>query len=370
LVGCIRCLLKPIRYAADNPIVQRSTIITGLLLAFSGATLGGVGYWASGGFASLSADAPAMEGMPGMVGSYGGGRETTVTLPNAGIKAALTPGAEYTIRKNVPEVRLQFTVADARGRLVPDISPADLRILDDRVPVARLEQFEKVDNLPLRLGLVLDVSDSMKSVAQQEKSVAMSFVRNVLRVGTDRAFVMAFGDGSQVWQDSTNELSDLAGAVQRAQQPGNGTDLFDALYSACSDQWHDPAPDAHRVILVISDGIDTGSRYGLSDVIAAAQRNETQVYALNVHLKKKSDYPGDRILQRVADDTGGRFFVANSSKDADAIFKQLEQELRTQYYVSFRPARPTPGYHALQVDVNAPQKLMVHARRGYYVVNQ
>ena len=172
---------------------------------------------------------------------------------------------------------------------------------------------------------------------------------------------------NQVWQQNTAKLSDLTGAVQRAQQPSNGTDFFDALYSACTEPWLGTEPGVHRVVLVISDGEDTGSLHGLGDVVAAAQRNEIQIYTLNVHLKQRR-YPGEAVLQRVADDTGGRFFVANNAPEAENIFRQLEQELRTAIRrIRLRPARQTPGFHALQVDVKAPQKLMVHARHGYYV---
>ena len=122
-------------------------------------------------------------------------------------------------------------------------------------------------------------------------------------------------------------------------------------------------------MVVISDGEDTGSRHVLDDVIAAAQRSEIQIYTLNLHLRKRY-YPGDGVLQRLADETGGSFFIANNAREADAIFGQLEQELRTQYYVSFRPPDEMPGYHALQVEVQNPKKLMVHARHGYYAVNQ
>jgi VWFA-related protein len=355
-------LLKPLFSLADKPVVQRSTLITGALLAFGGATLATVGFWVSGGLDFLSAASPA-----GTVATYRAGREVaSASLPP--VPVGLSGTADYTIRKTVPEVRLQFTVADERGRLVPDIRQADLRILDDHLPVPRIQQFDTTRDLPLRLGLVLDVSESMKKVMEQEKAVALSFLHNVLRPDLDRAFVMSFGDGNQVLQDNTNQLADLAGAVQRARQPGNGTEFFDAMYAACAEQWREPEANVHRVVLVISDGEDTGSMHGLGDVVEAAQRREIQVYALNVHLKK-GRYPGDRILQRVADETGGRFFVADSPRQADAIFRQLEQELRTQYYVSFRPAQEKPGYHLLQLELDTPQKLLVHARRGYYVAN-
>lgn len=364
-------LLKALLRIADSSVVQRSTLIAGLLLATSGAMLAGVGYWVSGGFDYLSAatyDLPA-----------GFDHGKSVRMPS-GLSATMSPSkgpgssgladAAYTISRNVPEVRIQFTVADEHGRLIPDLSVSDLRILDDHVPVDHIKHFERMSDLPLRLGLLLDVSDSMKRAMDQEKSVALAFVRRVVRPGTDRAFVMAFGDTVQIFQDPTSEVADLIGAVKQAKGPGESTDFFDAVYSGCVNQWKkaENAP-VHRVMVVISDGEDTGSRHVLNDVIAAAQRSEIQIYTINLHLRKRP-YAGDGVLQKLADETGGQFFIANNAREADAIFSGLEQELRTQYYVSFRPPDELPGYHALQLEVQNPKKTMVHARHGYYALNQ
>lgn len=228
--------LKSLCCTADNPFVQRSTLISGVLLAVSSAMLSGVGYWVSGGFDYLSA---ATTYDVAGVGDYG----ITRRMPAAGLSgtapdAPSSPiAAAYTIRRNVPEVRLQFTVADEHGRLIPDIAQSDIRILDDQVPVDHIRQFEKMSDLPLRIGLLLDVSDSMKRAMEQEKSVALAFLKRVVRPGTDRAFVMAFGDTVQVWQDPTSDVADLIGAVQRAKGPGESTDFFDAVYSGCVDHW-------------------------------------------------------------------------------------------------------------------------------------
>lgn len=277
----------------------------------------------------------------------------------------LTP--EFTIRKTIPEVQLQFSVADEKGRLVQNLAPADVRIFDDQAPVGQFQRFERIDDLPLRIGLVLDVSGSMRKVMAQEKSVALAFLKEVLRPQTDRAFVLAFGSTVELWQDTTGDAANLQGAIQRVAAPSAGTDMYDALYSACVDHWNaEETEPVHRVIVVVTDGDDTGSRHGLQDVVAAAQRSAVQIYALTVHSPRKS-YIGDGILQRLADESGGRFFVAPSNQEVPAIFEQIEQELRSQYYVSFRPARETPGFHALQVEVRAPQPLQVHARQGYYV---
>jgi VWFA-related protein len=367
---CLQALLKTGRHIADSSFVQRSTLIAGILLATSGGMLAGVGYWVSGGFEYLSAatyDVPAgfdrdrSAHMPS-------GLSGTGSAPSGASPSSLN--AAYTISKNVPEVRVQFTVADEHGRLIPDVSLSDLRILDDQIPVDDIKQFEKMSDLPLRVGLLLDVSDSMKRAMEREKSVALAFLRRAVRPGTDRGFVMAFGDSVQIFQDPTSEVADLIGAVKQAKGPGESTEFFDAVYSGCVNQWKatENGP-VHRVMIVISDGEDTGSRHALNDVIAAAQRSEIQIYTLNLHLSKRR-YPGDGVLQKLADETGGRFFIANNAREADAIFSELEQELRTQYYVSFRPQDELPGYHALQVEVQNPKKLMVHARHGYYALNQ
>jgi VWFA-related protein len=371
LGGLCRTVLKALLALADNSFVQRSTMITGILLATSGALLAGVGYWVSGGFEYFSAPA-AYDAPP--LGNYGGTAGPAHIPPGlspvAPNEAASIVDAAYTIRKNVPEVRLQFTVADEHGRLIPDIAQSEIRILDDHIPVDRIKHFEKMSDLPLRVGLLLDVSDSMKRAMDQEKSVALAFLKRVVRPGADRAFVMAFGDTVQMFQDPTDEVANLIGAVKQAKGPGDSTDFFDAVYSGCVSQWKaaETGP-VHRVIIVISDGEDTGSRHVLDDVVAVAQRSEIQIYTINLHLRKRN-YPGDGVLQRMADETGGRFFIANNPREADTIFSQLEEELRTQYYVSFRPQDELPGYHALQVEVQAPKRLLVHARHGYYAVNQ
>ena len=222
----------------------------------------------------------------------------------------------------------------------------------------------------MRLGILLDVSDSVKRALPEEKAAAQDFLDRVLRPETDRAFVMSFAGNVQLWQGSTNDRAGLIQAVNRLHQPGWATVLFDALYSACLDHLSrgDDGTLVHRAIVVLSDGDDTNSLHTLSDVIAAAQRSEIQIYALTVH-KKGLRPAGDAILQRLADETGGALFVAQSAKELQATFAEIEQQMRTQYYVSF-PPQSSPGFHALQVEVRTPQNAQVHARRGYYAMAQ
>ena len=120
-------------------------------------------------------------------------------------------------------------------------------------------------------------------------------------------------------------------------------------------------------MVVLTDGDDTQSIHTLGNAIAAAQRNEIQIYALTIHPPGLAGR-GDRILQRLADATGGRLYVAASSRELNAAFAQIEQDLRTQYYVSFPPQQATPGFHSLRLEVRPSQKLEVHARQGYYAM--
>ena len=281
--------------------------------------------------------------------------------------AAYSIYPSYTIRRTVPEVRLQFSAVDERGRLVTNLTQDDFRILDNHSPVARIQQFSRREDLPLQLGLLLDVSDSVQKTVFREKLAAQFFVRQVLRPQTDRAFLMAFGRDVKLWQSSTGDRIELSQALQRIQQLGYATNLYDGLFSACYGQFPQLADHelAQRIIVVFSDGEDTDSLHGMPDVIALAQRREIQIYAVSVHATRRLLH-GDNVLQRLADETGGRSYLASTEQDFPAIFAEMEQQMRTQYYVSFRPQKETPGFHELRLELTGPQKLRVRARQGYY----
>ena len=281
--------------------------------------------------------------------------------------AAYSVYPSYTIRRTVPEVGLQFSVTDERGRLVTSLTQDDFRILDNKSAVQRIRQFTRMDDLPLQLGLLLDVSDSVQKTVSGEKQATQLFLQQVLRPQTDRAFLMAFGRDVKLWQSSTGDRAELTRSLQHIQQVGYTTNLYDGLFVACSDQFPqlDRRELAQRAIVLFSDGDDTDSLHVMQDVIALAQRSEIQIYAVSVH-PSRTALAGDEVLRRLADSTGGRFYVANSEKDFRAIFAEMEQQMRTQYFVSFRPQQDTPGFHALYLELTGSQKLRVRARQGYY----
>lgn len=365
--------LKLLLTAADICIVQRSTLIGGLSLALCGATLVGVGEWTAGRFASAEPD--GRSAVPLAPASYSPSHlaPPSPALPVLPDTSDHMPAnaPEYTFRRDVPEVRLQFTVADQQGRAVKNVSPTDVRVFDNQTPVAGFNEFERDDNLPLQVGLLIDASDSVKRVLPDEKAAAARFLDRILRPQTDSAFVIGFGGEYKVWQEATDDRQALFGAITRLQEPGWGTRFYDALYLACDSEVVQ-RPDGrllHRAVIVLSDGDDNQSMRELRDVIAMAVRGEVQVYALTIR-PRKTVGRGDAVLQRLAEATGGRVYVARSSKDLDGAFAQIEQDLRTQYYVSFSPQQATPGFHALRVEVHTPQPLQVHARQGYYAFAQ
>ena len=281
------------------------------------------------------------------------------------VAKAVMPG--YTIRHTVPEVRIQFTVADDRGRLLQTLSSGDFRVLDNRSQVSHIREFTRLNDLPLEVGILLDVSDSVHSAAARQRQAAQYFVQHVLQPQTDRAALIAFSNEVKLWQPATGDRDELNAALARVQQLGFATYLFDGVYRACHDQFSSsPESDhAQRILVLITDGCDTGSLHTLSDAIAAAQRSDVQIFALSVHSARTYN-EGDNTLRQMADATGGQFFLAKSEKDFPAIFAAMEQQMRTQYSVSFLPAAQTPGFHAVKIEIAGKDSIRVHARPGYF----
>jgi VWFA-related protein len=293
--------------------------------------------------------------------STGGGAsgESSFTLAKA-----VLPG--YTIRRTVPEVRLQFTVADNQGRLLKSISSDDIRVLDNRIAIQRIHDFSRREDLPLQVGILLDISDSVERNARQERQATQFFIAHIFRPQTDRIALMAFSHELQLWQRSTGERDTLAQALDRIPQRGYITYLYDSVYHACLEQFSPVQEEeaAQRILVLISDGEDTGSIHPMADAISAAQRREVQIFTVSVH-SARQPAPGDKVLKQLSESTGGELFVATTEKDFPAIFSAMEQQMRTRYAVTFEPVDRTPGFHTVQIEMAGDQKFRVHARNGY-----
>jgi Ca-activated chloride channel family protein len=276
-----------------------------------------------------------------------------------------------TIKKRVDEVNVLFIATDKRGKFVRNLNQKDFAILDDHKPPQSIVNFRRETDLPIELGLLIDTSGSVRGRFDFEQTAAAGFLQNTIRPHFDKAFVVGFNSHSQVMQDFTDNASLLSAAVHRLQD-GGGTALYDAIYRACHEHLikdHEDYP-SRRAIVVVSDGEDNQSEFSEAQAIEMAQRAEVIIYAISTD-DSGLILRGDKVLQRVADATGGRAFFPFKMKDIKNSFAAIEDELRSQYIISYHPADFEADGRYRPIEITAFKKdLQVRARRGYYAPRQ
>ncbi|HTE90300.1 MAG TPA: VWA domain-containing protein [Terriglobales bacterium] len=276
-----------------------------------------------------------------------------------------------TIKKRVDEVDVLFIATDRHGKFVRNLNQGDFAILDDHKPPQSIVNFIRHTDLPLELGLLVDTSGSVRSRFDFEQAAAVGFLQHTLRPNFDKAFVMGFSSRSQVMQDFTDNATLLATGVHRLRS-GGGTALFDAIYHACRDKLIKGKADhpVRRAIVVVSDGEDNQSDASKQQAIEMAQRAEVIIYAISTD-DSGLILRGDKTLQQLADATGGRAFFPYKMKDIKNSFAAIEDELRSQYVVSYRPANFDADGRFRSIEITALKKdLQVRSRRGYYAPRQ
>ena len=276
-----------------------------------------------------------------------------------------------TIKKQVTEVNVLFIATDHRGKFVRDLNENDFAILDDHKPPQSILDFRRETDLPLKLGLLVDTSGSVHSRFDFEQDAAVSFMQHILRPKFDQAFVMGFATHSTVTQDFTDQLDLLANGVRRLQN-GGGTALYDAIYHACRDHLNKSDGDqpVRRAIIIVSDGEDNQSEVSRGQAIEMAQRSEVIIYAISTDTSGLI-LRGDKVLEQLAEATGGRAFFPYKMKDITRAFTSIEDELRSQYVVSYRPADFEADGRYRAIEITTPKKdLTVRARQGYYAPRQ
>jgi len=285
-------------------------------------------------------------------------------------------------------VDVLFTVLNRRNKLVPDLEKADFRVFDENKPVD-IRFFSKQTDLPLRIGMLLDTSNSIRDRLKFEQDASVNFLFSVVRRNRDEAFLMTFDDEPQIIQPFTSDTSALRDQITQT-RAGGGTAIYDAIYQACSSQLsHPPRPPGdlpdvvRRVMILISDGEDNLSIHTRGDAIEMAQRTSVVIYTIStstqweslsendpskVAARKFHLTDGDRILQDLADETGGRAFFPYHVDDLDQSFQDIGDELRNQYSIAYQPANYALDgrYHKIRVEVPEHKGYQVRARRGYY----
>lgn len=287
------------------------------------------------------------------------------------LAAAVPSWQPATISKRVEEIRVVFTVVDRNGRFVPDVNPDQIDVVDNGKVISSLSSFSRSSELPLRIGLLVDVSESMTSGFASEQRAAAEFLGRVVRSERDEAFLLPFA--TKVMGRFRYVQQSTVVRAMSSYRAGGQTALYDAICSASRDAVMnaDENVPVRRVIVLLSDGDDTESMHAMQDAIGWAQRAEIALYPITVHVtvhKRRRDYPGDPVLREIASATGGEFFIASNYDQVTAVFARIENELRSQYVLTYlRSQAPrSNGFHTLQLRIRNRPELKVYYRRGYF----
>jgi Ca-activated chloride channel family protein len=300
-----------------------------------------------------------------------------------------TQRSQVTIPVQVNLVDVLFTVLNRRSKLVPDLDKADFKLLDDNVQ-QDIRFFSRQSDIPLRIGLLLDTSNSIRDRIKFEQEAAVNFLYTVLRRGKDQAFAMTFDDEPQMAQGFTGDTGLLRDQIIKT-KAGGGTAVYDAIYEACAKHLSNPPrpaadqPDVvRRVMILISDGEDNLSDHTRTEAVEMAQRTGVVIYTISTSIQwvtttaekdcratgscKYHLTDGDKILQQLAEETGGRSFFPYHVDDLDQSFQDIGDELRNQYQITYNPSNFVPNgkYHRIKIEVPKFNGYQIRARRGYY----
>jgi VWFA-related protein len=275
-----------------------------------------------------------------------------------------------TLRLGVNEVNLIFTVTDKHGHYIANLKQSDFALLDDQKAPAKVTSFRQQINLPLRVGVVIDASTSIRSRFEFEQQSATEFLLDILKAKSDRAFVMGFDVTPTVTADWSNNLDSLETGVNRL-RPGGGTALFDAVYTACRDKLLDVSrgqEPVRKAMVLISDGDDNQSRVRPDEAIKMCERAETIIYAISTNWTP-SRGKGDQVLTQMAEATGGQVFFPPSVEEMSNSFHEIEAELRSQYALTYTPAdfQYNGAFRPIYLYCN-DRRYQVRAKKGYFAV--
>jgi Ca-activated chloride channel homolog len=271
------------------------------------------------------------------------------------------------ITLDVTRVGMQFTVSDKKGRFVNDLLKDDFEITEGKKPQTIVE-FTSESNLPLRLAILIDTSNSIRDRFKFQQEAATDFVNAVIRPRQDKAIVVSFDMSAELVQDLTDDTQKLADAI-RGLRPGGGTAMYDAVFFACRDKLvqDQPLEKYRRAMVILSDGEDNQSRWTREQALEMAHKSDVVIYAISTN-RSGVETDGDKILKYFAQETGGLAFFPFKAQDMAQDFENIANELRHQYAVLFRPEpfKADGLYHAVKVVVKNHKDLIVRARHGYY----
>jgi VWFA-related protein len=323
-----------------------------------------------------------------------------------------------TFSSDVKVVNVLATVRDKHGQIVNNLTKDDFKLEQDGHPQT-IHYFAKETDLPLTLGLLVDTSMSQRRVLEQERSASYGFLNDLMRPEKDRAFVIHFDWDIELLQDLTSSHQKLEAALEKLDMPqfdqagggsqgsggggggggghrrGGGTTLYDAVFLASDELMR--KQEGRKALILLTDGVDTGSKVTLNRAIETAQRANTMVYSIlysdpnayghnyggnmgGMGRRGGMGYPGGggypqqvepadgkKVLQRISKETGGRFFEVSKKQPINEIYTQIEEELRNQYSLGYTPDKAVAGvgYHKITL-TTTNKDLIVQTREGYY----
>ncbi len=288
--------------------------------------------------------------------------------------------AQDTIRVDVEVVSIFCSVRNRKGAFVTTLEKDQFSVFEEGKQ-QEIRYFARETDLPLTIGLLVDVSRSQENLIEVEKHAASQFFSRVMRE-KDMAFLISFGMEAELLQDSTNSprllkkgLEGLrVNAPPRTLHPGpvpttvRGTILYDAVYLAANEKLKREV--GRKVLVLITDGMDFGSRVRQNEAIEAAQKADAIIYS--IYYADRGNYGGsDSALRKLSEETGGRVFHADRRNPLDAVFQQIQEEMRSQYLVGYTPAdaKGDGGYRRIEIRT-ADKDLKVVARKGYYATKR
>jgi len=271
------------------------------------------------------------------------------------------------ISVDVTRVNMLFTVTDKKGRFVTDLAKEDFEVVEGKKPQT-IAEFTAESDLPLRLGILIDTSNSVRDRFRFEQDAAAEFLRTVMRARVDKALLVHFDTRAELVTDLIDDPQLLEAGI-RGLRPGGGTALYDAIFYACRDKLalDQPRTKFRRAIVIVSDGDDNQSDYTRDQALEMAQKADVVIYAISTN-SSRADTEGDKVLKYFTSETGGRAFFPFQVEDMAQSFENIANELRHQYNLLYRPEPLlTDGqWHAVNLRVKGRKDLIVRARAGYY----
>jgi Ca-activated chloride channel homolog len=271
------------------------------------------------------------------------------------------------IQVEVTRVPMLFTVTDKKGRFIMNLNKEDFEVFENKRK-QEVAEFSKESDLPLRIALLIDTSNSIRDRFRFEQEAASEFVKSVIKTKLDKAMLVAFDTTPDLRADLVEDTNVIEKAI-RDLRPGGGTAMYDAIFMACQDrlQRDQPSTKFRRALIILGDGDDNNSRHTRDQALEMAQKADAVIYAISTNLSRV-ETDGDKVLKYLTEETGGRAFFPFKVEDLEVSFENLASELRHQYNLSYRPEPLIADglFHPIDLRVKNRKDLVVHARRGYY----